>query len=468
MGDLNMIKINSLRWIGIFGLLCLTSNDSYNSTTLAANNTQSVSIIAEFNRANREILNSMDCEYTRSLNTYSDIQKEVSRRNPDIKVKLYPKLEFKGRFAFDGDKVLTSENTEGVDEYYQYVKNGKQIRNAQSQNPYPRTINYGTVGIANIKPPIPDPWAHTGYPLIYRLDKLDKRNEKVISVDSKFERGKELKVVTIEQRPDVPIVITVTIDFSVQDGYLPVRVRQEITTKSGEEPEYISEQSVDKILKYNVGGNTLYLPASCHREVHQFGKLSSTSDFKIQEETVKINPDLPDDMFWVDIQPGDIVVDKDKDIQYRAPAAGVVGAPAPDFTLGLLGSNEKVTLSKVKEEVIVLDFWATWCGPCKKIHPALEAVHKWAKENNKSVAFYCINRKEESELVSEYWEKSGSDIPVLLDTDGSVFTDYKGSGIPYVIIISEGIIRNAHIGSGAEVNVLEQHIKDIIIEALEK
>jgi len=93
---------------------------------------------------------------------------------------------------------------------------------------------------------------------------------------------------------------------------------------------------------------------------------------------------------------------------------------------------------------------------------------RYSQENNKSIAFYCINLKEESELVSEYWEKSGSDIPVLLDTDGSVFTDYKGSGIPYVIIISEGIIRNAHIGSGAEVDVLEQHIKDMIIEALEK
>jgi hypothetical protein len=83
------------------------------------------------------------------------------------------------------------------------------------------------------------------------------------------------------------------------------------------------------------------------------------------------------------------------------------------------------------------------------------------------VAFYCINRKEEYNLVAEYWEKSGSEIPVLLDTDASVYSAYKGSGIPYVIIISEGIIQNAHIGSGAKVDVLEQHIKDMIISALE-
>ena len=462
-----MTKTYSIRWICMFILFCLINNYSFNSTAFATQAKDTLSVIAGRCTANREILNSIDLEYTRSINTYSDLQKEVSKRNPLIKVMSFPKLEFKGRFAFDGDKVLTSENTEGVDEYYQYVKNGKQIRNAQSQNPYPRTINYGTVGIANIKPPIPDPWAHTGYPLIYRLDKLDKRNEKVISVDSKFERGKELKVVTIEQRPDVPIVITVTIDFSVQDGYLPVRVRQEITTKSGEEPEYISELSVDKILKYNVGGNTLYLPASRHKEVHRFGKLSKTYDFNIQEETVRINPDLPDDLFRIDIQPGDQVNNKDLGIQYRVPADGVIGAHAPDFTLEMLDNNQKVTLSKVKEDVIVLDFWASWCGPCRKITPALEALHKWAKENNKSVAFYCINRKEAPGIAAAYWKEQSYNIPVLLDSDGAVFSAYKGSGIPYVIIISNGIIQNTHIGSGAEVHVLEQYIKNMIVTALE-
>jgi len=470
MEDLNMIKINSLRWIGIFGLLCLTHNVSLNSAAWAATDKETLAIIATHCKAYREMLSSFECEYVRSHESSTFgiqlMKEQIKSRNPNIIIDMPEKMVYKGNFAFKDDKVLTRENTEGTDDYSHYVKNGKQLRTVSQHNP--RAFVLGTEGNSNIGPPIPDPWAYTGHPLIYKLDKQLGKRQKVISVDAKFERGRELKVVKIEQRPDESIFIALTIDFSVQDGYLPVRVRQEITTKSGEEPEYISELSVEKILKYNVGSNTLYLPTSCHKEVHKFGKLSSTSDFNIQEETVKINPDLPDNMFWVDIQPGDEVMDQDKGIQYRAPAAGVVGASAPDFTLGLLGSNEKVTLSKVKEEVIVLDFWATWCGPCKKTHPALEAVHKWAKENNKSIAFYCINQKEESELVFEYWKKSGSDIPVLLDTDGSVFTDYKGSGIPYVIIISDSIIRNAHIGSGAEVNVLEQHIKDMIIEALEK
>ena len=449
----------------MFILFCLINNYSFNSTAFATQAKDTLSVIAGRCRANREMLNSFDCEYTRSINTYYDIEKEVNRRNPHIKVELRPKQAFKGRFAFDGDKVLTRENTEGTDNYYHYVKNGKQLRTVSQHNP--RTFVLGTEGNSNIRPPIPDPWANTGHSLIYKLDKLNKRDGKVISVDSKFERGKELNAVTIEQLPEEPFVITLTIYFSVQDGYLPVRVRQEIKSKSGEEPEYISELSVDKILKYNVGGNTLYLPASCHKEVHKFGELRSTYDFNIQEETVRINPELPDDLFRIDIQSGEIVVNKDLGIQYRAPADGVIGAHAPDFTLEMLDNNQKVTLSKVKEDVIVLDFWASWCGPCKKITPALEALHKWAKENNKSVAFYCINRKEAPGIVAAYWKEQSYNIPVLLDSDGAVFSAYKGSGIPYVIIISNGIIQNAHIGSGAEVHVLEQYIKNMIVTALE-
>jgi len=440
------------------------------ASELTASDKETLAMIAQHLRANREVLNSFECEYVRSHENSTfgiQLMKERSKsRNPNIIIDMPEKMLYKGHFAFKDDKVLSFEDIEDTNDYLHFIKNGKQLRTISQNNP--RTFVLGTEGNSNIRPPVPDPWAYTGHPLIYKLYKLDKRQEKVISVDSKFERGKELIVVTIEQRPEEPVVITVTIDFSVQDGYLPVRVRQEIKTKSGEEPEYISDATISKILKYDFDDKSLYLPVSYNQKVYRDGKLSSTSDFNIKEETVKINPDLPDDIFLVDIQPGDMVVDKDKGIQYTAPAAGVVGVSAPDFTLGLLGSNEKVTLSKVKEKVIVLDFWATWCGPCKKIHPALEAVYKWAKENNKSIAFYCINQKEESELVSEYWEKSGSDIPVLLDTDRSVFKDYKGSGIPYVVIIADGIVRNAHIGSGAEVNVLQQHIKDMIIEALEK
>ena len=104
----------------------------------------------------------------------------------------------------------------------------------------------------------------------------------MVSVDSKFEQGRELKVVKIEQRPNDSILIALTIDFSVRDGYLPVRVRQEIITKSGKEPEYISDAITSKILKYDFDDKSLYLPVSYNQKVYRNGKLSSTSEFNIK------------------------------------------------------------------------------------------------------------------------------------------------------------------------------------------
>ena len=466
--QLKMTYKNFIQWISIFVLSCLIQNFPYNSITRASQDNNTLAMISQHLKANREMLNSFECEYIRTRETNTDIEnKNIKGRNQNLLVDIPERISYTGHFAFKDDKVLSFEDIGDTNDYLHFIKNGKQLRIVSQYNP--RTIVLGTEGNSNIRPPIPDLWDYTGHPLMYELDKLNTSYDKIASVNQITEQGKEFIVVTIEHRlntsPEGQADIIMTMRFSVQDGYLPVRTRQELQHKENGESQYVDEAYISRILKYDFDDKSLYLPASYNQKVYRNGKLSSISNFNIKEETVKINPDLPDDIFCVDIQPGDMVVDKDKGIQYTAPAAGVIGTPAPDFTLELLGSNEKVTLSEVKEKVIVLDFWATWCVPCKKMHPALEAVYKWAKENNKSIAFYCINQKEESKLVSEYWEKNSSDIPVLLDTDSSVFTAYKGSGIPYIIIISGGIIQNALIGSGAKVGVLEQYIKDMIVTA---
>lgn len=440
-----MTKAKMVQLISVLGLLCFMNSYSLNAAELTASDKETLAMIAAHCKANRQMLSSFECEYIRLFDVRST---------------------FKGHFAFKDDKVLQYENIGDTNDYFQYIKNGKQLRIISDHGP--KTFVLGTEGNPNVKPPTPDPWEYSGNSLMYTLDKVDLPYDMITSVKSVKENDRELIVVIVEQRlntsPENQVDNILTMQFSVHDGYLPVKIHQ-----SDKDSKYVSETITSKILKYDVNGKTFYLPASFSSKVYHNGQLSYTFDFNIKEETVKINPDLPDDMFWEDIQPGDIVVDKDKGIQYTYPSAGIVGAPAPDFTLESLGSkDEKVTLSQIKEKVIVLDFWATWCGPCRIIHPAIESLYKWAKENNKSVAFYAIDVKEDTNTVVEFCKKDEYHMSVLLDTDGSVFKTYKGSGIPYVIIISGGIIQNAHIGSGAEPDVLEEYIKDMIITALEK
>ena len=121
-------------------------------------------------------------------------------------------------------------------------------------------------------------------------------------------------------------------------------------------------------------------------------------------------------------------------------AVELEGEKAPDFTLDkLLG--DKFTLSAEKAHVIVLDFWASKCGPCLAALPAYENLHQWAKEHNKSLAIYCINVKEVPEIIVKLWKKRNFGMPVLLDCDGEVAKAYRVDANTKTLIISYGIIK---------------------------
>jgi len=126
-------------------------------------------------------------------------------------------------------------------------------------------------------------------------------------------------------------------------------------------------------------------------------------------------------------------------------AEKMAGSPAPDFTLPLLSGGE-MTLSKEKGHTVILDFWATWCGPCRV---AMPAIHLVAKEfAGKGVKLYSINGGEEAEQIKAFLVQMGlEDIPVALDTDMSISNLYKAEGIPQTVIISpDGVIRIVHVG----------------------
>jgi thiol-disulfide isomerase/thioredoxin/outer membrane lipoprotein-sorting protein len=126
----------------------------------------------------------------------------------------------------------------------------------------------------------------------------------------------------------------------------------------------------------------------------------------------------------------------------------LVGKTAPDFTLHDL-DDQSVTLSKLKGSVVVLDFWATWCGPCVMSLPHLDQLYKEQSPNGLKV--YALDQQEDQAKVAEFVKSKGWSLPVLLDSDGAVAAKYKVTGIPQTVVVGkDGKIKQIFVGSGHE------------------
>jgi len=111
------------------------------------------------------------------------------------------------------------------------------------------------------------------------------------------------------------------------------------------------------------------------------------------------------------------------------------GSKAPNFYLEDL-KGKKLELKNFKGKVIFLNFWATWCGPCKEEMPSMETLYQQFKE--KDFVFLAISVDYEGRKpVKEFIEKEHYTFPVLLDPKYETFDLYKVKGIPTTIIIDK-------------------------------
>lgn len=139
------------------------------------------------------------------------------------------------------------------------------------------------------------------------------------------------------------------------------------------------------------------------------------------------------------------------------------GLVAPDFTLPQLDAAEPVTLSSLRGRVVIMEFWATWCGPCRFSTPSLDQIYRRYKDRGVSVLL--INEGEKSDTVRT-WLAGRFAAPILLDTDVQVGRRYVVRGIPTLFVIDqEGFIAYVHQGYAGG---LEQNLKLILLEMLSK
>ncbi len=125
-----------------------------------------------------------------------------------------------------------------------------------------------------------------------------------------------------------------------------------------------------------------------------------------------------------------------------APAPAV-GHPAPDFTLpGLDGTL--VSLSDLRGRPVVLNFWATWCGPCRAEMPELQAA---ADRFDGSLVVLGVDQGEDEATVSAFLQELGISFPIVLDKEQDVGNTYRIMGLPTTFFIDKnGMIQRVWTG----------------------
>ena len=130
--------------------------------------------------------------------------------------------------------------------------------------------------------------------------------------------------------------------------------------------------------------------------------------------------------------------------KHEAPA--VEGSLAPDFTLNDLAGHP-VQLSALKGKVVLLNFWATWCPPCREEVPSLVRLNRTMQGRPFQMLAVSIDEGGK-EAVEAYFQKSGVVLPALLDTDRKVSTRYGTTGVPETFVIDQkGVILKKVMGS---------------------
>ena len=118
---------------------------------------------------------------------------------------------------------------------------------------------------------------------------------------------------------------------------------------------------------------------------------------------------------------------------------------APTMELPLHGGGKMKLADHKDKDIVILDFWATWCGACTAGMPILEEVAKEYKD--RGVVFYAVNQRQKSSAVKWFLKKRKLDCAVALDETGALSAKFEVRGIPHTVIIDrEGFVRAVYSG----------------------
>jgi peroxiredoxin len=144
--------------------------------------------------------------------------------------------------------------------------------------------------------------------------------------------------------------------------------------------------------------------------------------------------------------------------------AVLLHSPAPEFSLLALDGRQ-VSLSQFKDQVVVLDFWATWCASCRESLPHLQALAANSDLAKRGLVVLAVNEQEDPSTIRTFIDQVHLMLPVVQDTDGAVWRSYGVGVLPVTVVIGRDA-RVAAIISGGTPETSRQ-IDGAIIHAMD-
>jgi thiol-disulfide isomerase/thioredoxin len=139
-----------------------------------------------------------------------------------------------------------------------------------------------------------------------------------------------------------------------------------------------------------------------------------------------------------------------------------VGQPAPQFTLPTLQQNQPTALKQYAGKVIYLDFWASWCAPCRTSFPLLDKLHEKLKGQGFTVV--AVNLDEDKANAEKFLQEFPVGFTVLRDAKGEWADQYVVESMPTSFIIDkQGVVQNIHHGFASnDIKELEEKIMTLL------
>ena len=142
------------------------------------------------------------------------------------------------------------------------------------------------------------------------------------------------------------------------------------------------------------------------------------------------------------------------------PQEARVGSQAPDFQLNNLDGHS-ISLSDLRGKPVFINFWATWCSPCRSEMPYIQEIYEeWS---GKGLVVLAINIGESPSQVEEFMESQNLSFPVLLDTGKNIAQKYNIQGIPTSFFVDkDGVVQEKIIGAFPSKAAIEKSLSKII------